>query len=152
MHTLIVFESQFGNTERIAQIIADTIRQSMQVTILRVSFDFPVDLNQVDLLLLGCPIISWKPSTGMQAFMNKLTPEVMKGKAFACFDTRIRGPKWIVGDACEGMTLQLIQMGGQPLTLPEKFFVRSKQGPLERGETDHAAEWGRTLAQKMAVK
>lgn len=150
MNSLIVFESFFGNTERVAQTIADTLKQSGQVTTIRVSPDLPLDLTSVDLLLLGCPIISWKPSVGMQAFMGKISPLEIRGKTFACFDTRVRGPKWIVGDACEGMTAQLSSMGGRALTPPEKFFVRSKQGPLEKTELEHAVSWAGELAKLLS--
>lgn len=149
MNVLIVYESQFGNTQRIAEAIAETLRKTAQVTIMRVSPDIPVDLSLVDLLILGCPIISWKPSMGMQGFMIRLKPSAIKGKPFACFDTRIRGPKWIVGDACEGMTAQLSQLGALAVSAPEKFIVRSRQGPLERGEVERAVEWANSLVKKM---
>lgn len=152
MNIMIVFESFYGNTERVAQTIADGLQQCGHVTTVRVSPDLPLDLASVDLLVLGCPIISWKPSMGMQAFIGKITPLEFRGKPFVCFDTRVRGPKWIVGDACEGMTASLSAMGGRPLTPPEKFFVRSKQGPLEKDELEHAAAWTKILVQKSVEK
>ncbi len=67
MHALVVYDSQFGNTERIAAAIADTLRTTGEVRLAHVEPAHPLDLEGVDLLILGCPTQGWAPTVAMQA-------------------------------------------------------------------------------------
>ena len=54
MNTLVVYDSQFGNTERIAQAIAGTLRSFGQAQAVRVDPAHPVEFQGVDMLILPC--------------------------------------------------------------------------------------------------
>ncbi len=56
MNMFVVYDSQYGNTERIAQTIADTLRAFGQAQAVRVDPAHPVSFQWVDLLILGSPI------------------------------------------------------------------------------------------------
>ena len=71
MNTLVVYNSQFGNTERIAQAIADTLRAFGQAQAVRVNPARPIELQGVDMLILGCPTQGFRPSPAMQSFFRK---------------------------------------------------------------------------------
>ena len=70
MNTLVVYDSQCGNTARIAQAIADTLRASGQAQAVRVDPTHPVSFQRVDLLIVGCPTQGFRPTPAMQSFLG----------------------------------------------------------------------------------
>ena len=149
MYALVIYDSQFGNTERIATAIADTLRTSGEVRLARVDPEHSLDLEGVDLLILGCPTQGWRPTVAMQALLAKLTPEQLDGRAIACFDTRFQKPRWLTGSAARRMTDTFRRMGITLVVPPESFFVDQKDGPLLSGELGRAAVWARTLLNRL---
>ena len=149
MHALVVYDSQFGNTERIAAAIADTLRTTGEVRLAHIDPAHPLDLEDVDLLLLGCPTQGWRPTKAMQALLVDLTTQQLHGRAVACFDTRFQKPRWITGSAAHRMAASLQRMGVTLLVPPESFFVEGTEGPLLTGELGRAAVWTRTLLNRL---
>ena len=149
MNTLIVYDSQFGNTERIAQAIAGTLRSFGRAQAVRVDPAHPVSFQGVDLLILGCPTQGFRPTPAMQSFLGNVSYQSLSGLAVACFDTRFRGRLW-KSSAAPRMARQLRTMGVEPIVPPESFFVKTmkKEGPLLTGEVERAATWARMLFNK----
>jgi len=149
MNTFIVYDSQFGNTERIAQAIADTVRAFGQASAVRVDPAHPVSFQGVDLLILGCPTQGMRATPAMQSFLGKVSSQRLRDLTVACFDTRFRGFLW-KSSAAPHMARQLRTMGVEPLVAPESFFVKAmkKEGPLLAGEVERAATWARILCEK----
>src|SRR5437868_1516625 len=94
MNTLVVYDSQYGNTARIAQAIADTLRAFGQAQALRVDPAHPVSFQEVDLLILGSPTQGMRPTPAMQSLLETVSSASLSGLAVACFDTRFRGLLW----------------------------------------------------------
>ena len=94
MNTLIVYDSQYGNTERIAQAIADTLRAFGQAQAIRVDPAHPVSFQGVDLLIVGSPTQGFRPTLAMQSFLGDVSSQRLGSLAVACFDTRFRGRLW----------------------------------------------------------
>jgi flavodoxin len=149
MHALVVYDSQFGNTERIAAAIADTLRTTGDVRLAHVEPERPLDLEGIDLLVLGCPTQGWRPTVAMHALLASLTPQQLHGRAVACFDTRFQKPHWITGSAARRMAASLRHMDITLLAPPESFFVEGTEGPLLTGELARAAVWARTLLKQI---
>jgi flavodoxin len=149
MNTFIVYDSQFGNTERVAQAIADTLRAFGQASAVRVDPAHPVSFQGVDLLILGCPTQGMRPTPAMQSLLGNVSSQRLSGLAVACFDTRFRGFLW-KSSAAPRMARQLRTLGVEPLVPPESFFVQAmkKEGPLLAGEVERAATWARMLREK----
>jgi flavodoxin len=149
MNTFVVYDSQFGNTERIAQAIADTLHEFGQASAVRVDPAHPVSFQGVDLLILGCPTQGFRPTQAMQSLLGNVSYQSLSGLAVACFDTRFRGFLW-KSSAAPRMARQLRTMGVEPLVPPESFFVQAmkKEGPLLPGEVERAAGWARMLREK----
>lgn len=150
MNMLILFDSQYGNTERIAQAMADSLHSFGQVRVERVDKAQPGDLGDLDLLVLGCPTQGWRETAAMRAFLASLSSAVMRGLVVACFDTRFHKPRWLTGSAAWGMAKRLRKMGCLLLGPPESFFVKGGEGPLEDGELERAEIWALTLHDKVA--
>lgn len=149
MNALIVYDSQYGNTEHVALAIADTLRASGQAQAVRADPAHPAELHGVDLLVVGCPTQGWRPTQAIQSFLQSVPTERWRNLAIACFDTRFRKPRWLTGSAAGIMAKQLRQVGTSPLVPPESFFVEGKEGPLASGELDRAAAWARMLVAKV---
>ena len=146
MNTVVVYDSQYGNTERIAQAIADALRAFGQAKAVRVDSARPVSLQEVDLLILGSPTQGLKPTPAMQSFSESVSFQQIRGLAVACFDTRFRGFMW-KSSAAPHMASQLRAMGVKLLIPPESFFVKfmKAEGPLLDGEVERAATWAKML-------
>ncbi len=149
MNTLVVYDSQYGNTERIAQTIADTSRAFGQAQAVHVAQAHPVEFQGLDLLILGCPTQGFRPTPAMQSFLGTVPFQRLRGLAVACFDTRFRGGLW-KSSAAPRMVRQLRTMGVEPIVPPESFFVKAmkKEGPLLDGEVERAASWAVMLREK----
>jgi flavodoxin I len=150
MNALIVYDSQFGNTERVAQRIASTLSEFGQARAVRVGQVHSGELQGVDMLILGCPTQGMRQTPSMQAFLASIPRELLSGLSIACFDTRFRGVLWKIS-AAPGMAKQLRAMGAELLVPPESFFVKSmkKEGPLLAGELERAASWAYKLSERI---
>ena len=144
MNSLVVYDSQFGITEKIAVKIAETLAQYGTSRALRVT-EFTNDaLQDVTLLVLGCPTQAWHSTPNMQKLVKGLETAELHGLAVAEFDTRLDKPRWLTGSAANLMAKQLREVGVS-LASPESFLVTGTEGPLEPGELERAAEWAREL-------
>lgn len=146
MNALVIYDSQYGNTERIAQTIADTLRAFGEARAVHVGPESADELRGSDTVIFGSPTQGWKHTKGMQDFLQSISAERLHGVAVACFDTRFHKARWMTGSAAVAMGKQLRKMGIALLVPPESFFVDGTEGPLESGEVDRASTWARLLA------
>lgn len=93
-NTFVVYDTQFGNTERIARTIAAILSEFGQVRAVRVDQIHLDALRGVDLLILGSPTQGFRPTLAMQPFLRTVTFQSLNNLAVACFDTRFRGALW----------------------------------------------------------
>ncbi len=145
MNTLVVYDSLYGNTEKIAQAITQTLQEFGAARLKPVDQVTVSELQDIDLLVLGCPTQGWHPTPAMLAFLTSNTAMLLNGLDIACFDTRFHLPHFLTGSAAHSMVGQLHKLGGLVISPPESFFVESKQGPLEEGELMRADGWARAL-------
>ncbi len=151
MNTLVVYDSQFGNTEKIAHKISETLGEYGSSRALRVT-EFTTDtLHGIDLLILGCPTQAWNATPHMQNLVEALKHHESQGLAIAEFDTRLDKPRWLTGSAANLMARQVKHVG-VPLLSPESFFVIGREGPLEPGELEHAESWAHALHDAFQVQ
>lgn len=147
MQTLVVFDSTFGNTERIAETIARALRPRSTVRLLPLAERFPEDLAQIDLLIVGGSTQRHGISARMRQFTDGLAARSGMGMMAAAFDTRYRMPAVLSGSAAKTIARRLHQLGIPLAARPQSFFVSHGQPPaLETGEAERAAEWAKKLA------
>ena len=92
MNALVLYDSQYGDTERIAQTIADALAEFGEARAVRLDPGQPVQLQGMDLFIMGCPTQGWRPTPAIQSFLEEASSEELRGLAGACFDTRFRLP------------------------------------------------------------
>lgn len=138
LKTLVVYDSKHGNTEKIAQAIAEAAGGQA----LRVGEVSPADLAGFDLLIVGSPTHGGFPAPGIDAFLKALP--ALGGLHAAAFDTRTK--RTVFGYAAPRIARRLEKAGGKLLAPPEGFFVLGMEGPLAEGELARAARWAQGLA------
>ena len=165
MRSLVVYESWFGNTRRVAEEIAGALAQEGEVDVVSVDDPLP-PLGDVDLLVVGAPThvhglssrrsregalgqgARGEPGIGVRGWIDSL-PSGAAGPRAAAFDTRAHKPVLLVGSAARGIARRLRQHGYALAAEPQSFFVEGTPGPLEDGELERSAEWGRELANEV---
>ena len=174
MRALVIYESMFGNTKRIALAIADGLSQHMAVEAIEVSVA-PLALgDDVDLLVVGGPthvhgmtsgftrtqaekqatsqLVSEK--LGMREWLEESQPTDRSLKA-AAFDTRIKGAEILTGSAAHGYQKRLHTAGYAVVREPESFFIATKapqDDALLPGEVERARAWGAELGVQVVGK
>ena len=89
MKALLVYHSRYGNTKKVAELIADGLKtiENIQISIEHVK---DIDLTKADiydLLLIGSPINLGAPDRSIKKFIKHLSKAPLKGNLFAVFDT-----------------------------------------------------------------
>jgi len=141
---LIVYDSTYGNTEKIAKAIGAALTGDVKV--LRAGEVNPAELNAFDLLVIGSPTYGGRPMPSVAELLNKIPESAIKGKNVAAFDTRIPTKlAKIFGYAADRIAKNLKEKGGNPVVPGEGFFVSGKGGPLKEGELERAASWAKGL-------
>jgi flavodoxin len=156
MRTLIVYESAFGNTEKIAFALRDTVAQFSDVGAFRPEEIKASALENYDLIIVGSPTQKFNPLPGISSFLQQLPAKSLKGKKVAAFDTRVDLKKvnnrflsfmvWLFGYAAEPIAKKLKGKGGKLIVPAEGFFVDDTKGPLTEGELERAKEWAMRLS------
>lgn len=139
MKALVVYDSNYGNTYRIANVIAKQLHtKAISVN------DFSIeDLDGVKLLVVGSPINGWRPTDKISKFLSNLNTVGLKDVKVAAFDTRVK--LFIHGDAATKILQALEKAGGEMIAKPKGFIVEGTEGPLGEGEADKAIDWARSL-------
>lgn len=151
MNAIVVYDSYFGNTEKIAVVVGAALDAKM----LRASEVTLDKLNGTDLLVVGSPTRGFRPSDATRALLKSIPAGKLAGMKAAAFDTRmemtpaqpgiLRFLVSIFGYAASPIAKQLAQKGAALVGEPAGFIVKDTQGPLKDGEIERAAEWAKTL-------
>jgi flavodoxin len=146
MKTLVLFDSMYGHTEKIARAMAAAL--AGEVVIKRVSEATSADLDKIDWFIIGSPTQGGRPLKTTQAFIDSLSEISLKGVKIAVFDTRIPA-KWVTvfGFAAGKIVGALKKKGATIAVKEEGFIVKAAKGPLLDGQLERAAEWAKKLQQ-----
>ncbi|MBB5788780.1 flavodoxin family protein [Jiangella mangrovi] len=157
MHALVVYESTFGNTQTIAEAIADGLARSMTVDLVEVG-SAGTSLAGVDLLVVGGPTHAFSMSrastrrsaaeqapggvisktTGLREWLSTVDAS---DTMVATFDTKTDKPH-LPGSAAKAARRVLRHRGFHPVAAAASFYVTGTTGPLVDGEGERARRWG----------
>jgi hypothetical protein len=169
MRTLVVYESMFGNTEKVASVIGEELGAIGTVDVLNVD-EAPLILDDFDLLVVGGPTHVWgltRPQTredaasrvasatvsnrvGLREWLDRVSSASEVCLA-ATFGTRADKPRWLTGSASRAARRRLRRIGFRMVGKPGDFKVTGMLGPLVSGELDRAREWARELTGAVAA-
>jgi hypothetical protein len=165
MRALVVYESMFGNTEKVAGAVAHGLQLEGVDTGLVEAGAAPEALSaDVDLLVVGGPTHGFSMSrsstradavrqgapaerttTGIREWLESVWLDPARLPLVAAFDTRVTKVRWIPRAAGPSATRMARRRGLEPLAKPVGFLVDDVKGPLVRHELEHAVAWGRRL-------
>ncbi|MBN2182659.1 MAG: flavodoxin family protein [Sedimentisphaerales bacterium] len=159
MKALVIYESFYGNTEKIAQAIGDVIGKATEVKVLKVDEVKPEQLKGLNLLVVGSPTRAFSPSPGTKGFLKRIPTDGLRGVRAAAFDTRIseddakpRALRFLMktfGYAAEPVSKKLGKKGAEIILAPEGFCVNDTKGPLKEGELERATAWAKQIVEKL---
>ncbi|WAL68956.1 flavodoxin domain-containing protein [Amycolatopsis cynarae] len=165
MRAVVIYESMFGGSERIARAMGAGLAPHAEVDVVNVD-DAPSRLDGVDLVVVGGPTHAWGMSRAStrQSAQRQTTQEIRSrngirdwlrslsgapaGIRAVVFDTRLDKPRWLTGSAARGAAKLLRRHGFPLLAPPESFFATQTPGELRAGEEDRARNWAAVLAAK----
>ena len=166
MRALVVYESLWGNTEKVARAVAAELSATMQVDVVDVD-SAPDSADGYDLLVVGGPTHAFSmtrastrqnavdqhgaPVTlkrGIREWLNVLAPTENHLKAVA-FDTRVDKPR-LPGSAAKAAKQELRSLGFEIPLKQKTFRVHGYEGPLVDGELEKAAEWAREVSRALS--
>ncbi len=158
MKTLIVYFSKFGNTRRVAQAIAEAMKQAGEARVVSIEQLAASDFAGVDLIVVGSPTHGFTVPEAVRSALGTLPPGILAGKSVVAFDTTVRPWPLRLFRASPKLLRQLTQLGGKPVARPQTFFVRtgSTQGTGERdllleGQIERARDWANEILKQLKV-
>lgn len=151
MRAVVIYDSVYGNTEKIAQAIASALGERVAVHLAKVGQDEPVHWSEFELVVMGGPIHRVNLSAPMKALVNEIPKRALRGASIAVFETCYRNPRWQRGAATRRLGRKARKSGGRQVVPPESFFVVGREGPLEEGEEERARKWAHAILEGMST-
>lgn len=155
MRTVIVYFSKFGNTKKLAEAMAETMKPVGQARAIDIDKLTPSDLESADLVVAGSPTHAFSIPQAVRTALDALPRSILSAKSVAAFDTTVQRWPFRSLRASPKLLARLTRLGGAPIAKPETFFVHM-QNPektgnpnlLHDGELGRARQWaGRLLEQ-----
>lgn len=146
MKSLVVHFSKFGNTQKIAEAIAEILRSAGDVPLISLNQLNISDFNETDLLVMGVPTHRMKLPDEVKMKLALFPRRIMHHIPFAAFDTSYKMSPWLARfTAARKLSGRLRRLGGKQLIPVESFHVIEKEGPLYDGEIEHARDWANVI-------
>ncbi len=156
MKAIVIYDSQFGNTEKVAQAIHTALAARGESSLRRAADVTDAALTGCDLIVVGSPTQRFQATEPVAHFLEG---RALPHARAAAFDTRLdmaevdsrvlRLAVKVAGDnawAATRIADQLAKAGATLVAEPEGFIVEGTEGPLRAGELERAAEWAARLA------
>jgi len=155
--TLIIYDSVFGNTEKVAKAISKAFAKEVEIA--KVSEVKIEQLCGLNLLIVGSPTRAFRPTKELTAFLREIPENSLKKVRIAAFDTRVDVKELnnklltnmvkFLGYAAKPIANLLSQKGGKQVIDPEGFIVLGEKGPLKEGEVERVKTWVENIKSKL---
>lgn len=154
MNMLIVYFSKFGNTQLVAEKIAETMASANgkvgSVRVISSEQLEAVDLEAVDLVVMGTPTHKMNLPEAVRPVFDRLPRKVLRDKAVAAFDTSYKMSAFLARfTAAKKLNKILRKLGGKRVVQPETFHVVGREGPLFEGELERAQVWAGGILERL---
>jgi flavodoxin len=148
MNSLVIYQSRYGNTQKIAYSIAAGLRAWGAVEVVAAEKAQGNRLRGYDLVVLGGPTEGHGITNPMADYVDRIG-DAFTGTNAAAFDTRLTWPKWLSGSAAGDIAKRLQAFGARLVAQPASFLVAGRPPALEPGELERAEGWARSLAARV---
>lgn len=151
MQALVVYHSEFGNTRKVAEAIAEVLQGEGAARALSADQLAAADLQDVDLVVMGTPTHKMNLPQAVRPVFEKLPPRILRGVSTAAFDTSYRMSALLARfTAAKRIDRKLRKLGGKRLVPPETFHVHDHhEGPLYEGEIERAQRWAESILERL---
>ncbi|PRY69563.1 flavodoxin-like protein [Glaciihabitans tibetensis] len=167
--TVVLYESMFGATRKIAEAIAEGARTHSEVTVVPLADQASASVAGADLIIVGAPThaltmptaasrkqaVEWTedpkkdleldngaPETGVKEWLENVPASQNR---YATFDTRTGLMSHFPGSAAAQIDKALHKRRMTRIARPESFVVENS-GALRVGEEARATQWGAAVA------
>ena len=150
MKCIIIYDSVYGNTEKIAVGIKGKIPGAVIAKATEVKIP---DLCSFELVIVGSPTQGGRPLASVKNFLSEIPKGKLQKTRVAAFDTRTEVKGFflkllvtLLGYAAPRILKALTDKGGKPVSQPQGFLVNGKEGPVITGEIERATSWATELS------
>jgi flavodoxin len=152
MNALVVYHSQFGNTQMVAEAIGEGLQKAVSVRLLRFEQLTADDLAGVDLVIAGTPTHKMNLPGAVRSVFDGLPRGILGGVPVAAFDTSYRMSAFLARfTASKKLARKLRKLGGKRIVPPETFHVSSRTGPLYEGEVERGRDWAISILGRLGA-
>lgn len=154
MKIAVIYDSYFGNTQKIAETIGETLKDDNEVWVSKVDSCHLDMVDGYDLAIFGSPTRAFRATKELKAALVatiKANPQMK----IAIFDTRAdvakidnKFLKFMAGHfgyAIDDLKKAALKSGGRLIGEPLEVYVVDSEGPLAPGEEEKAVEWAKKL-------
>jgi menaquinone-dependent protoporphyrinogen IX oxidase len=151
MKGIVLYDTSYGNTKKIAETIAETLKESeIDIDLFHVKEVKKLNAKDYNFLVLGSPTKFGTMSFAIRFFLGKVKSEEWMNKPFAAFDTEnpenMEKKEW---SAAEKIAERLRDKKMNQLLPALKAAVLGQKGPLQEGEIERTKGYARELAIKL---
>ncbi|MBS7630695.1 flavodoxin family protein [Candidatus Bathyarchaeota archaeon] len=147
MRVIIIYESKYGNTKRVAEAIAEGLNEvgGVETSVMELK---ELDLNDIfnyDVILIGSPNHIGGPTRGIKGFIDKLSELELEEKMFAVFDTYL-GKDF--EKAVKKMEKQIAEKVPKLKRVAQGLSIKVNglRGPIADRELEKCREFGKNIA------
>ncbi len=170
MKALVVYETWFGNTAKVARAVAAGLENYLTVEVVDVLEAPDAIAELLDLVVVGGPTHAFslsRPSTRVDAVhqgaantrtergLREWLEALHKGphsELVAAFDTRVGKGRHLPGSAARKAAQLTRHSGFAAAAKPVSFYVEDLAGPLLPGELARAEAWGERLGREAQAR
>ena len=149
MKATVIYDTKFGNTEKVAKALALGLSDGGAETDC-VHWDqvLPDRLKASDLVAIGGPTQNRKISPPLDRWLQGLASADVAGKRGFAFDTRYKSR--FAGSAAKDIEARMQNLGMMVVAPSASAIVGGTQGPLEPGAEENFRRIGTDIAKRSA--
>lgn len=150
MKTLIVYDSYFGNTEKVANRLYETLSKSQKTQLVHVREVEALNIASFELIIVGSPTRYYQPTSAITAFVRELKTITVN---VAFFDTRLDAEgHWLMGPmekifkfASDTMEVLVRNTKAKQMISSLGVYVTGTEGPIARNAMKDVENWAKLL-------
>lgn len=147
MKAIVIYDSKFGNTEKVARALALGLRDGGIETDCMRSDEVPQDkVRTSDLVAIGGPTHNRRVSASLDGWLRVLSRSDVAGKRGFAFDTRNKSR--LSGSAAKGIEARMKRLGMRVVLPYASAIVDGTKGPLEPGSEETFRRIGTDIAKR----
>jgi flavorubredoxin len=142
---MVIYDTKFGNTERIANSLAAGINEmGYAVDVIFVENVQLDKITEYELLAIGGPTHGFGISAPIRKFIKRLDQVDLRNKKAFAFDTKSKGGIW--GSAAKGIEKRMKEMNMNIIKRSTSAIVLGLKGPLQDGSEELFRQIGVEIA------